>query len=43
MDKRALIMGNGPSLNKLIEYGLDKIPEDIDTEYSYREPELLYG
>lgn len=31
MDKRALIMGNGPSLNKLIEYGLDKIPEDIDT------------
>ena len=29
--KRALLMGNGPSLKKLIEFGFDNIPDDIYT------------
>lgn len=31
MSKRAMILGNGPSLNKLIEFGLENIPDDITT------------
>lgn len=29
--KRALVMGNGPSLKKLIDFGFDNIPDDIYT------------
>jgi hypothetical protein len=31
IEKRAMVLGNGPSLQKLIEFGLDNIPEDIVT------------